>query len=101
MSTELLASALKALRSLADRAGTQLVEVRLIVENHAGAQQLADALQPEGERSSEVVGDVVSSQDAIQMWETGPDLERTRDRGGTLAGGRWQIDWHQQGGPTD
>jgi hypothetical protein len=101
MSTELLASALKALRSLADRAGTQLVEVRLIVENHAGAQQLADALQPEEERSSGVVGDVVSSQDAIQMWETGTDLERTRDLGGTLDGMRWQIDWHQQGGPTD
>jgi hypothetical protein len=101
MSTELLASALYALRRLAEKAGTQLVEVRLIVENHAGAQQLADALQPEGERTPEVVGDVVSSQDAIHMWETGTDLAETRELGGTQDGVRWLIDWHERSGPTD
>ena len=101
MSIELLASALNALRRLAEQAGTQLVEVRLIVENHTGAEQLADALQPEGERPSGVVGDVISSQDAIQMWESRTDLAETRDLGGTLDGVRWQIDWHAQGGPAD
>ena len=101
MSTELLASALNALRRLAEGAGTQLVEVRLVVENHAAAQQLADALQPEGEPSSGVVGDVVSSQDAIQMWESGTDMTETRELSGTEYGVRWQIDWRMKGGLTD
>ncbi len=101
MSTDLLASALNALRRLAEGAGTRLVEVRLIVENHAGAQQLADTLQPDGERSTDVTGEVVSSLDAIQMWESGTDMRETRDLSGTEHGVHWEIDWRSKGGPTD
>lgn len=101
MSIELLASALNALRRLAEKAGTPLVEVHLVVGDRSHAERLADALQPSEERPSGVVGDVVSSMEAIQLWETGTDLEEARDLGGTLGGVRWQIDWQQRGGPTD
>jgi hypothetical protein len=101
MSTELLASALNALRSLADKAETRLVEVRLIVEDRVGAGRLASVLQPESDQPSEAVGDVVSSMEAIQLWETGSELDETQDLGGNVAGMLWRIDWQQRSGPTD
>jgi hypothetical protein len=101
MSTELLTSALNALRSLAGKAETRLVEVRLIVEDRAGARRLASVLQPEAEQPSQAVGDVVSSMEAIQLWETGTELEEAQDLGGNVAGMLWRIDWQQRSGPTD
>lgn len=98
MSTELLASALNALRRLAEKADTRLVEVRLIVDDHTGAEQLANVVSPDDDRPSGTVGDVISSQDAIRMWETGTELAEPRELGGTLEGVRWQIDWHRRGG---
>lgn len=99
MSTELLGSALNALRRLAEKAGTHLVEVRLVVQDHAGAEQLANVVLPEGEDASGILGDVISSQDAIRMWETGTELAQPRELGGNLDGVRWQIDWQRPGGP--
>jgi hypothetical protein len=101
MSTELLASALNALRRLAEKAGTPLVEVRLVVGDRSHAERLADVLQPSEERSAGPVGDVVSSMEAIQLWESGTDLPQSRDLGGTLGDVRWLIDWQRTGGPSD
>lgn len=101
MSTELLASAVNALRRLAEKAGTPLMEVRLVVGDRSDAERLADALQPSEDRPSGAVGDVVSSMEAIHLWETGTDAPRTRDFGGTLGGVRWQIDWPGGGGLSE
>ncbi len=93
MSRDLLASALRALQRLAQVAGTQLVDVRLVVQDRAGAERLHDAVRdPEAQRPS-VASDVVSSQEAIQMWETGDDLREAEGLEDTIGGVRWTIEW--------
>ncbi len=102
MSEALLAQALATLHTLSDTAGVPLAHVRLVVATKEEAQRLWDAVQPPGLQSRvSVTTDIVTSQQDIQSWSSGTEVQAPQTFDGKLHGVRWEIEWLETSGPAE
>ena len=102
MSEALLAQALATLHNLSHTAGVPLSRVRLVVATKEEAQRLWDAVQPPGMQSRvSVTTDIVTSQQDIQSWSSGTEVQEPQTFDGKLQGVRWEIDWLETSGPAE
>ena len=102
MSEALLAQALATLHTLSDTAGVPLAHVRLVVATKEEAQRLWDALQPPGLQSRvSVTTDIVTSQQDIQSWTSGTEVQAPQTFDGKLQGVRWEIEWLEVSGTAE
>jgi hypothetical protein len=104
MSQELLTSALKALRILAERSGANLERVQLIVSTKDDAQRLLDAAQADDDAPAESapLSDIVTSQQDIMRWADGGEMTALPDTyGGQVGDLAWEIEWREKTGPLE